>query len=243
MRARTLPLLPSVLALAIALVAVLPVAAVAQSGLPATISMYPATAGPGDTVEVTGLDFPAGMTVVVQLTTPAGKSTLATLATDAEGSFRELVAIPNAATEGAWTLSARSADGQATPRYTFTSGEAPVVRTAAASEAVAASAPATGKTTTDKMVLVLIALVLGVLATAALYAYRLVQEDRGQPGMGTGDDLIWSGSANASTPETRPEVTAADEPHWKQAAVSESQADEPEPASTANAAQEVPTSA
>ena len=241
MRSRTLPLLPSVLALAFTLVVALSIAAAAQSGLPATVSMYPAVAGPGDTVEVTGLDFPSGMTVVIELTTPAGRSTLATLAAGSDGSFRELVAFPAAAVEGAWRLTARSADGRAKPGYDFTSGEASTATPVAAAASTAAPAAVTGDTTTDKMALVLIALVLGVLATAAMYAYRMVQEDRGQPGMGTGEDLIWSGSSNATTPE--PEATAADGPHWKQASVSESQADEPEPASNPTTAQEVPTSA
>lgn len=243
MRSRTLPLLPSALALAFALVVALPIAAAAQSGLPATVSMYPAVAGPGDTVEVTGLDFPSDMTVVIELTTPAGKSTLATVATGSNGSFRELVALPAAAAEGAWSLSARSADGRAHPRYDFTSGEVSTAAPADAADVTVAPAPVAGETTADKMVLVLIALVLGVLATAVMYAYRLGQEDRRQPGMGTGDDLIWSGSSNAAPPESGPETTAAGEPRSKQASVSEPQPDEPESASTVATAQEVPTSA
>ncbi len=44
---------------------------VASSGLPATVTMYPESAGPGEVVEVTGLDFPSGAAVQLELTTSA----------------------------------------------------------------------------------------------------------------------------------------------------------------------------
>jgi hypothetical protein len=240
-----------VLALVFALLVALPAAMIAQSGLPATISMYPAVAGPGDTVEVTGIDFPPGMTVVLALKTPSGKSTLATVASRSDGSFRELLDFPAGAREGTWTLSARSADGRAAYSYSFASGDASTVAPPAIPATDAVPVAAAGETTTDKLVLVIIGLVLGVLATAALYAHRMVQEDRRQPGMGTGDDVIWSGSASATDPESGHEATAVDEPHWKtagqsatvSAATAEGPADEPETATTPAAAQEVATSA
>ena len=70
--------------------------------------------------------------------------------------------------------------------------------------------------------LVLIAVVLGAVATAALYAWRLVNEDRLQPGMGAAEDLIWSGTEAGATPE----MTATEEPHWKHEATAEA-GDEP----------------
>ena len=55
--------LPSVLALTFVALLIVPLTAAAASGLPATLSMNPASAAPGATVEVTGLEFP-GLEVV-----------------------------------------------------------------------------------------------------------------------------------------------------------------------------------
>lgn len=238
MRVRSLPLLPTVLALAFAMLVALPVVAVGQSGLPATVSMYPAAAGPGDTVEVTGLDFPPQTTVVLELIAPSGRSTLGTVATGGDGSFRAVVSFPGSAAAGAWTVSGRSADGSVSAGHPFTSGGPAELASGPVTEAVDDPAAAVSSgTTTDKLVLVLIAVVLGAIATAGLYAWRLVSDDRSQPGMGAAEDLIWSGS----TGEPAPEMTATDEPYWKQAAKSRADtvSDELEPAT----AREVPTSA
>jgi len=60
MRERRQTLLPTVLALTFVALLVTPIAAMAASGLPATVAMNPESAGPGTTVEITGLDFPSG---------------------------------------------------------------------------------------------------------------------------------------------------------------------------------------
>lgn len=238
MRVRSLPLLPAVLALALAMLVALPAIVAAQSGLPATVSMYPAAAGPGDRVEVTGLDFPARTTVVLELDAPSGRSTLGTVATGDDGSFRALVSLPGSAEEGEWTVSARSADGAVFAGHPFSSNGAGALASASAARIAAESGATTSSgTTTDKLVLVLIAVVLGAIATAALYAWRLVRVDQPQPGMGSAEDLIWSDSAS----EPRSELTATGEPYWRQAAGAKTgeASSELEPA----AAREVPTSA
>lgn len=235
MPSRSLPLPPAVLALAFVALMAMPMAASAQSGSPATLSMQPAAAGPGDTVEVAGLGFPAYMTVVLELTTPVGKSTLQTVATNGDGSFREPVAFPKAASEGAWVLSARSADGRATASHAFPAGTATAGR--AAVDRASTEPTSSSGSLTDKLVLVLVAVMLGALATGALFAWRMVQDDRPLPGMGRRDDVIWSDT----TEETASASTATDEPHWKHRTAVQPEADEPETASSA--AREVATSA
>ncbi len=68
MRERRTTLLTTVLVLAFVALLVAPLAASASSGLPSTVTMYPETAGPGTTVELTGLDFPGDAIVEVELT-------------------------------------------------------------------------------------------------------------------------------------------------------------------------------
>ncbi len=197
MRERLQILLPSVLALALATLLAMPALTVAQSGLPATISMYPESAGPGATVEVTGLDFPAASAVALQLATPAGTTTLATVAASEGGYFRQLVTLPAEAPAGAWTLEARAADGSRA-EFAFGSG-APVTAPPPAAVAVAAT-EAGGSSSADIMVMLVLAVVLGVVAIAALYTWRSMQAERSQPGMGAGDDLIWSGRCGRIPP-------------------------------------------
>jgi hypothetical protein len=204
-----------VLALALASLLVAPVAVLAQSGASA-ISMYPETAGPGSTVEITGIDFPPDRVVEVQLATPDGTIPLTSATTSPEGDFRRIVALPLAVTEGAWELQATAADGT-TSAYSFvTSPDA-----AAAAEAAAASAPTTttsqGNSGGDIALMLIIAVVLGGLALGAMIVYRQIK-DEAPPGMGKGDDLIWGGGS-AETPQQ----TATDEPYWKSSPATESE--------------------
>jgi hypothetical protein len=235
MRSSFLPLTPTVLVIAFAMLVALPIAVAAQSGQAATLSMQPTAAGPGDTVEVAGLAYPPNMTVVLELTTPVSRSTLQTVATSADGSFRASVTFPAGASGGAWVLSARSADGRAQVSHAFDSGAPPAVAPAAAGRA--RSEASSSGSLADKLVLVLVAVMLGALATGALYAWRMVQEDRPLPGMGRRDDVIWSDT----TVETASASTACEEPHWKHRTAREPEDDEPD--SATSSAQEMPTSA
>jgi hypothetical protein len=70
-----------------------------------------------------------------------------------------------------------------------------------------------GNATVDGVVLVIIGLLLGMVSTGALYAWRLLHEERIQPGMGQGDDVIWSDRHEAESAEP----TATSEPFWKAA--------------------------
>ena len=125
MRTRPQTLLPSVLALTLVSLLAAPVAVLAQSGAPA-ISMYPETAGPGSTVEITGIDFPPERVVEVQLATPEGTTPLTTATTTADGDFRQILALPIGITEGAWELQATAADGTTSTFAFVTSPDAAV---------------------------------------------------------------------------------------------------------------------
>ncbi len=209
MRERLQTLLPSVLALSFVMLLAIPAVTAARSGLPPTVSMHPEAAGPGETVEVAGLDFPGDTTVSLQLATPAGPVTLATVATDGEGVFRHVATLPASAVPGNWELRARAANGS-TASYAF---DSVTPGAASADGAEVASSTSVGNSTGDIVFMLIIASVLGVVFTAVLFAWRMIQEERSQPGMGTGDDLIWSGGPGAATSEP----TATDEPFWKKA--------------------------
>jgi len=205
MRTRLQTLLPSVLALTLVSLLVVPLSVLAQSGAPA-ISMYPETAGPGSTVEITGIDYPPQRVVEVQLMTPDGTVPFTTATTSTEGDFRQIVALPIGATEGAWELQVAAADGT-TSRFAFVTTPDAAVGVALAAD-LAATAPA-GNSGGDIAIMLIIAVVLGGVAFGAMVVYRQVKDDS-PPGMGKGDDLIWGGG----TPEG-PEQTATEEPHWK----------------------------
>ncbi len=209
MRTRLQTLLPSVLALTVVSLLVIPLAAMAQSGAPA-ISMYPETAGPGSTVEITGIDFPPERVVEVQLATPDGTQPLTTATTGAEGDFRQILTLPLAITEGAWELRATAADG-ATSTFAFvTSPDAAVdAKPALSAAGSAATATPEGNSGSDTALMLIIAVVLGGLALGVMVVYRQIR-DQSPPGMGKGDDLIWGGGSPAT-----PQQTATDEPHWK----------------------------
>jgi hypothetical protein len=213
MRTRLQTLLPSVLALTLVSLLVAPIAVLAQ-GAPA-ISMYPETAGPGSTIEITGIDFPPERVVEVQLATPDGTTPLTSATTGPEGDFRQILALPIGLTEGAWELQATAADGT-TSRFAFaTSPDAGVAAAAAAAAAAgpAVEGPATtsGNSSSDIALMLIIAVVLGGVAFGAMFVYRQLRADS-PPGMGKGDDLIWGGGS-----PDNPAQTATDEPHWKSA--------------------------
>lgn len=207
MRTRLQTLPPSVLALTLVSLLIAPVAALAQSGAPA-ISMYPETAGPGSTVEITGIDFPPARVVEVQLATPDGTIALTTATTSPEGDFRRIVALPLGVTEGAWELRATAADGT-TSAYPFVTSPDAAAAVAAAASAALASTTSAGNSGGDIALMLIIAAVLGGLAFGAMLVYRQVK-DEAPPGMGKGDDLIWGGGSAEA-----PQQTATDEPHWK----------------------------
>jgi len=209
MRTRLPTLFSSVLALT--LVALLSVPAVTMAATP-TIAMYPETARPGSTVELTGTDFPPEHVVELQLVTPDGTSPLATTATGLEGGFRQILALPLSATEGAWEVRATAVDGTSSA-LTFTVASEAVAGepTAMVAPAVAAEEAASGNTSGDIAVMLIIAVVLGGVAFGVMVVYRQMK-DESPPGMGKGDDLIWGGGSPAG-----PEQTATEEPHWKAA--------------------------
>jgi len=208
MRTRLQTRLPSVLALTLVSLLFVPLATLAQSGAPA-ISMYPETAGPGSTVEVTGIDFPPERVVEVQVMTPDGTVPLTTVTTSPEGAFRQIVALPNGAPDGAWELRATSADGT-TSTFSFATAADIAAVADLAADAATTEAPA-GNSGGDIALMLIIGVMLGIVAFAGMVVYRHIK-DESPPGMGKGDDLIWGGG----TPDG-PAQTATEEPHWKAA--------------------------
>lgn len=208
MRTRLQTRLPSVLALTLVSLLLVPLATLAQSGAPA-ISMYPETAGPGSTVEVTGIDFPPERVVEVQVMTPDGTVPLTTATTSPEGAFRQIVALPIGAPDGAWELQATAADGTTSTFPFVTAGDVAVVADLAAD--TAPTEASAGNSGGDIALMLIIGVVLGIVAFAAMVVYRQVK-DESPPGMGKGDDLIWGGGTADG-----PAQTATEEPHWKAA--------------------------
>jgi len=221
MRERLQTLRPAVLALSFGMLLALPASAAAQSGPQPAITMEPASAAPGAAVEVTGRDFPAQMTVDLQLATDVGTFDLATAATGRDGTFRHLVVLPALPNTGAWTVTAQAVDGTAAS-YAFEAValvEAPAASTAqdssvpAQASTVPAATGAGDRSTSDGIFLVIVGCLLGVVSTGVLYAWRMLHEERVQPGMGQGDDLIWVEGRD----EEPTEPTATTEPFWKAA--------------------------
>jgi hypothetical protein len=190
----------SVLMLVVGLSVATASAALAASGLPATISMEPATAGPGETVEVAGLDFPAGGAVDLQATTPAGRVHLATVEVADGGYFRQSVTLPADGPPGFWELRATTADG-VTAALVFEAVTPPgaVEPAAPVTEVASQPAAAQGNSPADIMVMLIIALLIAAVGGALVFAWQQTRAASRQPGMGAGDDPIWSG-ANFDTP-------------------------------------------
>lgn len=197
MRARRLPLLPNAL-LGVALgVLVHAAAASAASGLPATITMNPAQAGPGSQVEILGLDFPAASEVELLLTTTAGPVPLATATTGEGGYFRQLVTFPADVAPGFWELRA-SAPGGVVAVSIF---EAQVPAAAGGDAAVSAGSgavaqPSSGALIDPNLVVLLVLLLLAsAVGGAATFVWYQTHRRDSQPGMGSGDDPIWGGAS------------------------------------------------
>ncbi len=113
---------------------------------------------------------------------------------------------------GRWELSATSLDGS-NAVHVFDAATADIVD---ASRRLAASAEAglsgsRGNSSTDILVMLVLAVLLAALGGGAAFAWREVRGETSQPGMGAGDDPIWS---LAGAGDGTLELTAADEPEW-----------------------------
>jgi hypothetical protein len=174
-------------------------AASAASGLPPTITMNPGQAGPGSQVEVLGLDFPAATQVELLLTTTAGPVPLGSATTGEGGYFRQVVTFPPEVAPGFWELRASAPGGV----VAVTIFEAEVPSAAAGPDAgaqtatTAAAAQASSGTLIDPNLVVMLVLLLLVVAVggAATFVWYQTHRREGEPGMGTGDDPIWSGAS------------------------------------------------
>jgi hypothetical protein len=198
--------------LALVALVLTPAAALAASGLPASVAMEPAAAGPGSTVEVTGIDFPPGKLVEVKLESAADDRDLAILIADEKGYFRTFVGLPDDVPAGAWVLRAVSLDGSSAD-HAFDAATAGVVDASLglATGAEASLSGGRGNSSTDILVMLILAVLMAALGGGAAYAWREVHGATVQPGMGAGDDPIWSvaGAGDASV-----QVTASDAPAW-----------------------------
>jgi hypothetical protein len=227
MRVRLPALRPTLLALAFTTLLAVPAAA--QSAAQATIVMEPESAAPGTAVELSGSGFPAGMSVALQLTTATGSFDLATAATERDGTFRRLLVLPALPESGVWAVEARALDGTSA-RYAF-DPTTPVVTTVVAPAAAPASAAATEAAradgaSSDGVFLVIIGCLLGMVSTGALYAWRMLHDERVQPGMGRAADVIW----NEGLEDEQAEPTATTEPFWKAAPIEDEAAGREVPA-------------
>lgn len=203
-------LIPSVLALTVAALLVAPMAASAASGLPASVTMAPEAAGPGASIEVTGLDFPSNQAVDLQLTTTAGPVHLGTATTVDDGYFRQAFTLPQDAPAGYWELRATASDGSVAV-HLFESSAA-VQLAAAADTASGTVASSSGNSAGDIMVMLVFALLSAGVGGGAFYVYYQSKLAGVQPGMSDGADPIWSGAATEA--DTDPSATATDEPTW-----------------------------
>ena len=186
------------LALAFVTLLATPIAASAAAGLSPSISIDPADAGPGSSVDVIGLDFPAGQVVDLQLTTVEGEVRLSTATIESGGFFRETVALPAEFPAGFWELRAIAPDGSVAV-HLFDAG---VASSGAAAAALAdatipsegAAATAGGNSAADILVMLVIALLIAGIGGGAVLAWYQVHRDDEQPGMSTGQDPFWSGA-------------------------------------------------
>jgi hypothetical protein len=180
----------------VALLALLvaPLAARAASGLPPTITITPESVEPGAQIQVAGLDFPAGQTVELQLTTTAGAVHLGTASVEEGGYFRQPVTLPADVAPGFWELRASAPDGSVAVLIVEAGEASPAL--AAPQEAAPAPAASGSASGTDAMVLLVLALLATVVGGSLAYARYLSRHDGRQPGMSAGDDPIWSGATS-----------------------------------------------
>jgi hypothetical protein len=202
----------NVLLLVLLAVLASPLAALASSGLPPTITMDPAAAGPGSVVEISGIDFPAKQLVEVQLDSAAGRTDLALIVTSDAGYLRAFVQLPADLEAGSWELRATALDGSSAS-HAFDAASAQTVDASGASPASAEAGLSVrrGNTGSDIMVMLILAVLLAAVGGGAAYAWREVHGERVQPGMGAGSDPIWS---LAGSDDRGPELTAALDPEW-----------------------------
>jgi hypothetical protein len=193
----------TVLAMTIVSMLVMPLAAAAASGLPPTISMDPEAGGPGETVWVSGLNFPGDVAVELLLVTSTDSTFLGAATSEAGGYFTQRVTLPPDATAGDWQLVANTADGTSAS-YGFTSGA-----TVVDANVAAASAGSSGNSMSDIMVMLVVAFVIAGVLGGIGYVWFQLRVAPNQTGMAVGDDPIWSGSKSAD-----PAKTATDEPAW-----------------------------
>lgn len=212
MRERGQTLLPSVLALVFTALLVTPLVALGASGLPATVTMNPEAAGPGSTVEITGLEFPANQAVDLQLTTTAGPMPLGSATTEEGGYFRQEVVLPADAPIGYWELRASAPDGSVAV-YLFEADSGAIAAAAVAPAETSTAAAAGENSLGDIIVMLVFALLIAGVGGAILYVYVQSKGGTGQPGMSEGADLIWSGGSSQEDPEQ----SSSDEPAWKTA--------------------------
>jgi hypothetical protein len=200
--------LPSVLALTFVALLIVPLTAAAASGLPATVSMNPASAAPGATVEVTGLEFPGLDVVELHLATSAGRIHLLDTVTADSGYFREVIALPADVAAGTWEVQASALDGS-TASHRFDAAAAASAALAAGSTTTAVAG--SGNSGANVVFMLVIAGLLAAVGGSVVHVVREVRRGDRQPGMGAGDDPIWSGPTGA---DVSPDLTAVDEPVW-----------------------------
>jgi hypothetical protein len=204
MRGRRSVKVVAALALCLGSLCVIGGVAGAASGMSAAIGMEPAAAQPGGEVEVIGLDFPTGQAVELEVATAAGPALLAIVTVAEGGYFRHPVTLPADAPGGAWELRATAADGT-TAVHAFQAGPAQAMVGPVAPRADSAPEATTtqGNSASDIVVMLIIAFLIAAVGGAIAYAWYQTHGALRQPGMGAGDDPIWS--------------NAGDEPIWSAA--------------------------
>lgn len=208
MRARPVSRIAFPLGLVLAALLLAPGLALASSGLPPSVTMQPTSAGPGATVEVTGIDFPGDQVVVLDAVTADGSEDVAVLITAEAGYFRELVTLPGSLPAGGWELRATALDGS-TASYAFQATTGAEGLPGTGSTASTAALGGNRANSSDIVVMLIIAILLAALGGGAALAWREVHTDRLQPGMGAGDDPIWSTAGDIGI-----ELTASGDPDW-----------------------------
>ena len=185
--------IPCILGLALIALS-FPIAASAASGLPPTIAMNPAAAGPGAVVEIVGLDFPPDGAIELQVTTTAGPVSLGTTVATTGGYFRQAVTLPLDVQPGFWELSATGPAGATAVHIFEARTMASTAAQDASSAAVAAAAGPAPLVDPNLVVTLVMLLLLVVIVCAAVFVYTVTHRRQGQAGMPIGDDPIWSGA-------------------------------------------------
>ena len=200
--------IPALLMVTLLALLATPVAMFAASGLPATLTMTPDVAGPGQQVEVTGLDFPANAAVDLQLTSVAGAVSLGTAQTAEGGFFRQTLTLPADAAAGYWELRATGADGSvAVHLFEATAASSAIGAAEVGQGTVVEALSAGGNSSGDIVVLLVFAVIIAAVGGAAAYVYFQLKHGNEQPGMSSGEDPIWGGLAPAGEPQVVEEAS------------------------------------